>query len=270
MSDQDQPIIAWDNLLPTAAFTVLSGTLNSDTPIERLYDADMLRPCYFTPDAAGMVVIQIVPTQALSCAIIGCARNDAAGFISGATSVRFDALSEIGYGDLPYGLYGYGDLYTETVTHDLTGAPASRMLRFWSTCTQLAITFSGITGQLAFPELFVGNVLEMPWLDQNYDPYDEVTGTATFEAESGRSYERLTYRRVELAPSWGLVPRDLWPAVDAFREGALDLRKPFWFAWMPKSAPGEVYLVKHTAPSAKFAIHSAKHRSFALKLREVV
>ncbi len=270
MNELDKPIIAWDNLLQVSTVVIPAGTINPDTPLSRLYDGDMLRPCYFTPNGAGQVIIEVTPSQPISCAILGSARNDAAGYIAGATSVRLDALSEVGYGDQPYGLYGYGDRYTETVTHDLTGSPASRMLRFWPTCTKLTITFSGVVGQLSVPQLFVGNVLEMPWLEQNYDPYNEAINFAVFEAESGRDYSRLRYRRVELDPQWLMVERVLWTSVDAFREGALELRKPFWFAWMPSTAPSEVYLVKHVNPSAPFPIKSAKHRSFGLKLKEVI
>lgn len=270
MSDLDKPIIAWNNLLATSTVVVTAGTINPDTPLSRLYDGDMLRPCYFTPNGAGQVVIEVTPNQPISCAILGSARNDAAGYIAGATSVRFDALSVVGFGVYPFGMYRFGDHYTETITHDLTGSPASRMLRFMATCTKLTITFSGVVGALFVPQLFVGNVLEMPWINQNYDPYHEVAGTAAFEAESGREYTRLRYRRVELDPSWDIIERALWDGVDAFREGAVEMRKPFWFAWMPYTAPSEVYLVKHINSSAPFPIKSAKHRSLALKLKEVV
>ncbi len=270
MNSQDQPIIAWNNLLSGATVNVLAGALSAETPLSRLYDADLLRPCYFTPDGAGEVVLEIIAAQPVTCAIIGAARNDPAGYIAGASAVRFDAPSAVGYGDMPYGLYGYGDTYTESVTHDLTGGQASRMLSLWPTNTKLVITFTGVVGQLSFPELFVGTPLVMPWLDKGYDPYDEVTNASIFEAESGREYARIRYRRVELAPHWGEVERELWDAVDAFREGVVELRKAFWFAWRPHTAPSEVYLVRHSDRRALFPILSAKHRSFGLKLKEVV
>lgn len=270
MSDLDQPIIAWDNLLSASVVNVLVGTLNPDTPLSRLYDGDLLRPCYFTPNASGQVIIEITPTSPISCAILGSARNDAAGFIAGTTSVRFDAFSVVGFGIYPFGMYRFGDHYTESITHDLTGAPTSRMLRFMATCTTLRLTFSGVVGVLALPQLWVGNALSMPWLNLNYDPYQEVVGVASFEAESGREYSRLRYRRVELDPSWDIIERADWPLVDDFREGAVEMRKPFWFAWMPYSAPTEVFLVKHMAQSAPFPMKSAKHRSLSLKLKEVV
>jgi hypothetical protein len=265
----DAPIIAYNNLLSTSGIAVPAGTINPDTPIDRLWDADMLRPCYFTPDGSGQVIIEITPAQPISCVILGSSRNDPAGYIAGATSVKFDALSVVGFGDQPFGYYGFGDHYTETITHDLSGAAASRMLRFMPTCTKLTITFSGVVGQLAFPELFVGFALEMPWMDLNYDPYAEVSNVAIFEAESGREYSRLRFRRVELEPHWSVVPLSMWGDVDAFRE-TLETRSPFWFAWMPETAPTEVYLVKHVQPTAPFPIKSAKHRSFALKLKEVI
>ncbi|MBA4381047.1 MAG: hypothetical protein C0406_00635 [Sideroxydans sp.] len=275
MTDLDQPIIAWENLLQGATTNVVAGTISVDTPISCLYDGDLLRPCYFTPNGAGQVIIEIIPTSPISCAILGSTRNDAAGFIAGATQVVFEAESICGfgtyaYGSVPFGAYRFGGNYTETITHDLTGAPASRLLRFMPTCTTLRLIFSGVVGALVLPQLWVGNPLAMPWLNLNYDPYQEVVGTAAFEAESGREYSRLRYRRIELDPSWDMIERADWPLIDDFREGALELRKPFWFAWMPNTEPTKVFLVKHVAQTAPFPIKSAKHRSFALKLKEVV
>jgi len=120
------------------------------------------------------------------------------------------------------------------------------------------------------PELFLGPRLTMPFVEFGYDPYVEVFKGNTFNAESGRQFTTLHYRRVELKPRWRVIPTADAVAVDAFRENHLELRKPFWFAWKPDTARTETYMCRHKGETALMPISSAIHRGFSLDLIEAL
>ena len=134
------------------------------------------------------------------------------------------------------------------------------------------LTITGLAPGSPFllPELFLGPRLDMPFVDYNYDPYIEKFKGNVFEAESGRQFVTLHYRRLELKPSWSMVPTVKSVEVDVFREDHLELRKPFWYAWRPDTTPLECYMMRHKAESATMPIKTAVHRSFKLDLIEAL
>lgn len=139
------------------------------------------------------------------------------------------------------------------------------------------LTFSGltVTAEVSIPELFLGPRLTMPNVNFGYDPYNEVSDANTFQTEKGRQYNDVLFKRVELTPKWSILKPAEWAAVDLFREGAIEPRSPWWWAWKPDTAPTECYLVRHEADSAKMPIiESASDnllRSFtSLKLGEAI
>ena len=134
------------------------------------------------------------------------------------------------------------------------------------------ITINGLTAGAVFslPELYLGARLEMPFVDFNYDPYIEKFQGNTFNSESGRQFTTLHYRRVEVNPNWAVVTIAKAVEVDLFREDHLELRKPFWWAWYPDTAPTECYMMRHNPNTAPMPIRTAVHRSFGLKLIEAL
>lgn len=267
----DMPLLAYDNLLSTCVVNTRVGAIDNGSSLDRLWDSDLLRPAFFT-SSGGVVEIGLYPTSPVNCVIVGASRNDAAGQLVGTTGLEITAYaSTVGYGAGGYGAGGYGGYNSFTqVAHVLANTAKSRLLRFDVSATLIVLKFTGCAAKVAIPEIFVGTALEMPALDYNYDPYLETGNTALFQAESGREYARIRYVRLEAKPKWSDVHRDLWAALDAFRERIIETRSPFWYAWMPDTYPDQVYFVRHAGNSAPAPIHLPNRRSFTLNLQEVL
>lgn len=271
----DQPIIAFDNLLDTSLINIVHGSLAEGASLAALNNADLLRPCTFMPDSTGWVELHIHIGQTVDCLILGAARNDVSGKLTGVTSLTMQAfMATHPFGFSAFGVGNYGGYMQVAGTQVLpvdTLSANSALYKFPATAHFISVRLLGTVGvPMVIPELFLGRTLTMPYLDYGYDPYNEVAANTLFVAESGREYARLRYRRVELSPSWSMIETALWAAVDNFRKRALETRQAFWFAWAPDSARTQVYLVRHTGNGAPFPMHSAKHRSLKLTLQEVI
>lgn len=268
----DYPIIAYDNVMSTASVVLRKGELDSASSLDRLWDGDLLRPTFFQPDAALKVELELRPVSSINCCVLGADRNDSAGQLVGVGGVTMTSFSTgYGYGAGGYGASGYGGFdQISTQNFTITTTQTSKLLRFNTTCSLLVVSFTGCDSRVAIPEIFIGESIEMPLVEYGYDPYNEITNVSLFTAESGREYARLRYRRVELNPQWGHIPQSMWDTIDTFRERAIELRAPFWFAWSPTTYPDKIYFVRHVDAGAPFPIQRALSRKFALKLQEVI
>lgn len=269
--DADYPIIAYDNLLSTADVRLRIGALDGASSLDKLWNDDLLRPCFFQ-SSGGVVELGIYTTSPINCCIIGQDRNDSAGQLVGVGGVTVTAYTnDVGFGHGGFGQGGFGGYNPiKTKTFTVAGTQRSKLLRFDTTCNLLVITFTGCDAAVAIPEIFVGKALKMPLLSYGFDPYLESTNISLFQAESGREYSRLRFRRIELNPQWANVPHTMWTDIDTFRERALETRSPFWFAWAPTAYPEDVFQVRHVDGTAPFPIQRALYRRFALKLQEVI
>lgn len=124
--------------------------------------------------------------------------------------------------------------------------------------------------QVVLPELYLGDVIDMPYLNLGFDPYPEVSQGPEFTPETGRTYPAVRYRRLEIAPSWSRIEPVLHSAIDVFRETAIENKQPWWWAWSPDSLPGECYLVRHKDSKAAFPFVTGIHRDFKLALVEAI
>lgn len=271
MAVSDRPVICWNNLLAGATYTVAAGTELAGALASDMANGDTLRPAQIEADANGVV------------------------------EVVFDTPGSIGYGDMPFGFGPFGGVWQiEAIvlganrhqsagwrTEGLTWSVQNQTIKdIWAGSeaviirpdtpidpgAQITVRATGAAPQqpVTIPELYVGPVIEMPYLDLGYDPYNEVTSAGAFRTESGREYLAIRYRRLELAPKWSVVPESLWAELDNLREEVFEQRRTFWFAWAPLSASTEVYLVRHSRPSAPMPVKSAIHRSMSLKLVEAI
>jgi len=270
MIGQDSPMLLWYNLLAGQPYTVTAGTEEAGRPISNVANLDTLRPAQIAADATGTATITWTlapgigygtmpfgfgpwggqwPIEAI---VLGANRHQSAGFrTTGLTwSIAGETIIDIWPTNSAVVIIPPTPFVGTTMTLTITGAAAGQLI--------------------TIPELYVGPAITMPYLDLGYDPYHEVANAGAFRTESGREYLALRYRRLELSPSWSVVPSSLWAMLDGFRENVLEQRKALWWAWAPASHPTEVYLVRHSQPSATMPIKTAVHRSMRLKLVEAV
>lgn len=270
----DYPIIAYNNLLDglqdgtvTYAFTV--GTDNTAAPFTNVSNKDKINPALPLSDAAGgaSITISLPTATAAQCLIIGADRHDGAGFKTTGGTFALD--------------YWNGAAWVSLIAATaLTAANTSTIYKLAAHTLGLSggvyqyrIVYAGFTAlsNFSIPELYLGTYLEMPPVDFGFDEYNEVYRGSKFDSLSGRIYKTLHYRRLELDPSWSVLERSTYDVLlNAFREDALELLKPFWFAWKPDTAPDEVYFGIHDGDNAAYQIKTAVHRSFKLKFIETV
>lgn len=273
----NEPIIAWNNLLAAdgVSYVMNNGNESTGSPVSNAFTWDILKTAIIESDVNGKVKFTVTlaagvvgfgeggfgaggfgGANSLDCVIFGASRHDSGGFRTneGNLIVAIDSVEVI----------NEADIWPED---------KSLIRRFDSTTgTEISFEFSGFAAYelVTIPELFAGPSMVMPFVDLGYDSYNEIAVGTTFKSESGREYPTLRYRRVELSPSWQNVTSSLWDSVEEFREGALELRNPFWFAWRADDLPTECYMMRNKPLSAPFKYRTQTIKTFALQLSEAI
>jgi len=270
MALQDQPIIAWRNALEGATYTFTVGTEEAGYPLSNAWTNDTLRVAQVTADASGTVSVDITLANNLvgygvmpwgvgpyggysgDVFVLGAHRHQSAGY-------RTSGLQWSVGGQVITDIWPNNTSVFQRLTQPITG-----------TSVTLTITGAAANQLITIPELYFGPVIDMPYLDYNFDEYDERAEGAIFKTESGREYLSLRYRQVQQKPSWSTITTDLWSILDSLREDTFENRKAFWFAWAPDSQPHACYLMRHHGSSVAMPRRSAIHRTMRLDLREVL
>ena len=264
----DYPIIAHQNLLDSFAYTVTVGADETFAPITNVANGDKLRPALPVTDASGGLSITFDFTNATAAEvfILGADRHDAAGYKTTGGTFALD--------------YWNGTAFVSLISATSLTAKDTSTIYKLSTHTlglngavfQYRLAYAGLTASATtvIPELFLGTALEMPPVDYGFDDYPEVFRGAKFNSTLGRIYKTLNYRRLEMSPSWSVVERTQDVDILALREETLELLKSFWFAWQPDTSPNECYLFINDADKIAYPMKSPVHRTFKLKLIEVI
>jgi len=270
MMNTDYPLIAYNNLLEsTSLITMVAGTNNTSAPMTNVYDKDKLNPAIPQADATGTVTVTFDLPTATSAQvfIMGADRHDAAGFKSTGGTFTLSYWNGVAFVTL-LSAVTISAANTATI-YKLT----THILGLSGAVYQYQLTYTGFiaNSSISIPELFLGQVLELPPVDYGFDEYNEVYRGSKLDSISGRIYKTLHYRRLELYPSWSVLDRQTFDvAINAFREDCLELLKSFWFAWQPDTSPDAVYLGIHDGDNAAYQIKTSVHRTFKLKFVETV
>jgi len=248
---QDRPIFAWRSILTGSTYTVLAGTDNPDAPISNLLDYDLTRPAIPQTDAAGQLQIQFTLDPAQYS--IGWGATQYGVIPWGGWSPRVLII-----GAHRHEAAGQHDLYDATISLDgglldptLIPVPANtsylRKLNPVSTTpATITVTITGLpaSSYVRIPHLYIGEMLEMPYLELGYEPYPEHVVTADFRSASGRIYRQIRYRQMRFTARWRAIYEPaVLAAASVMIEDAIEQHQPIWWAWAPDSRPHEVYLV---------------------------
>lgn len=281
----NSPIIAYDNWLVTGSYALQIGRERADLPIGKAFDADLLKPAEVYP-VAGVLQFScakianvymrsfgvgrfgefgfggFLPAQATRqmVLVLGASRQDSAGFRSVPVRVVVTA---------------YDANATATVVLDsiVSGASNRSIIYKLASCIgalRFEVRLEGLPSVALLPHIFLGEAVELPYLEMGFDPYNDVFYGSTFLAESGREYPQLRYLRMELNPRWSYLGREFWQDLYLLKEMNIEQRRPFWFAWMPDTAPSETYLMREDGKALALPFVSANHRSLAMKLVEAL
>jgi len=263
----DAPIIAYDNLLVGATYTLNAGTEQTASPISDAATLDLTRPALPKTNASGVVEIEYqVNITVPTVFIMGAARHDnTAGY-------------KTSYGTFAVH-YWNGSAWVTLITAALSAVNVSTIYKLAAHIPvavdskyKYRLTYSGLTpnSTISIPELFLGSCIEMPFLDFGYDEYNDVLKGNKFTSLSGRTYMVAHYRRLEARPSWSTVPRSYDQYSQVFREEVIEQAKPFWWSWQPDTSPNATYMVQSNVDHVEYPILSVVHRSLKLDLVEAL
>jgi len=265
----DQPIILWNNLLAqVTAYAFTAGVEGEGSLLSDAWTWDTLRPAYPVTDLNGdLVIVFDLPTTVAEAeaVILGAHRRDAVGsrFVGG--NVQIEAWTGAWTSVLNTAISA---AVNEASFHSL----AAHTLADNGGKYQYRMTLSslGLMSTAEIPEMFLGPVLTMDYILHGSDPANDVTKASAFEAESGRRFETIHYTRFEDKFNWDEILPSAYPPIDTFRKQHLNAKKPFWWLWMPDSAPLECYLVRDMSKAPRMPTSTGMRRSLRLNMVEAV
>jgi len=276
----NQPIIAYDNLLQGNVYTMLAGIDEPSSPLSNAWLWDMSRPALPVADANGILSFSVdTPTgvgfgknalgftpfgqggfgglKVADTFILGASRNLPAGyrFTSGHLQVLADGV----------------EVLSQTIYNPINTSVIYQLADH-SAASKYTITISMLTpnATAVLPEIFIGKSLTMPYVEYGFDEYGEVFAGSNFKAESGREYRSVRYRRLEQKPRWKHIEQSKAINIRAFIESALESAQPFWFAWAPASHSNAVYMMRHKGDTVKMPLSVGMRFDFALDLIEAI
>ena len=269
----DYPMLSYRNFLEVGTLFLISGTDNTASPISNVYDLDTSNPALPTSSATGELEFEIrLPStdtnHTADIVILGADRHFPTGHMTTGFNFTVSVWSATGW----------------VVVGSITPVPSSSENRSYikKLITHVPVVTGGLykykvryyglspNSTVSIPEGYIGPALEMPPVDFGYDEYNDVSSGEQFESISGRVYRTTHYKRLELKPHWSVVSVSMDNEINEFREGAIEDRKSFWWAWKPDSQPNSCYLMFNKAGAAAYPIKSPVHRSFALDLIEAI
>jgi len=280
MALNNQPVIAYDNLLQGNAYTMLAGIDDASSPLSNAWIWDMSRPALPVADSHGVLSFSINTSAGVGFAkdalgfipfgqggfggfkvadtiILGASRNNPAGyrFTGGHLQVLADGV----------------EIFNQTIYAPINKT-AMYQLAAHSAASVYTITISLLApnATVALPEIFIGTSLVMPFLEYGFDEYGEVFAGSNFKAESGREYRTVRYRRLEQKPRWKYLEASQAADIRAFVELALESAQPFWFAWSPVMHPNAVYMMRHKGTSVKMPLSVGMRFDLSLNLVEAI
>ena len=277
----NEPLIAWNNLLAAAgvAYVMDNGAESTGAPVSNAFTWDILKTAIVEADAGGIVKFTVtLPAGA------GFTGPFGAGGFGGGGFGGIPSLDTIIFGASRHDSGGFRTPATANYIVSVDGTPILTEADVWPenksiirkvalvSATAISFEFNGYAANelVTIPELFAGPSLAMPFVDLGFDSYHEIAVGPTFVSESGREYPNLRFRKVELSPVWSSVPTSYWDEIEEFRENAIELRNPMWFAWKPDDAPAECYMMRHKPISAPFRYRTQTIKNFSLKLSEAI
>ncbi|OIO70892.1 MAG: hypothetical protein COS35_06475 [Zetaproteobacteria bacterium CG02_land_8_20_14_3_00_50_9] len=289
IENTDWPLICWDNQLSlVSSYSVTLGQDGSSAPLNNAWTWDALRLAIPRADAGGQwqVELDITPQQMLDSTsfgawyfggfgvpdvlVLGAHQHDEAGFRFAEGQVQLE--------------YWNGAAWVELIEQqDIIAAPHQSMIckmayhepELVGSAYRYRLTFYGLdaSGDFVVPELFLGPALEMPPLDLGYDPENEIWTGSKFRASSGRLVRRTSARQMMGRASWdgdARITADKMIEINMFREAQLEEALPFWWFWMPDSAPFHGYLMLNPAEEVPAPIRSGNYRTWQLPMEESV
>jgi len=176
-----------------------------------------------------------------------------------------------------------GDTWS-TIPFAASGQPidfASNGIDFYiSTATTLESFFlsfryrlfiSGLTSQSHFlvPEIFIGNYLEIGYVDYGVDPKSLRSGIKKFNSENGRVFETVMWKRLELSFGLSVIDNATASNIDNFRNFIYNTRQPIWFMFQPDSDAYTAYLMKVDS-NIDLNIQSPVHKRSKIKFIEFI
>jgi len=277
----EYPIIAYNNLLRGAGYTMIAGTDEPAAPLSDAWSWDMSRPALPIADANGTLSFSVntpagvgygvdvngnyvqygaIATyggkEVADTMILGAARNNPGGvrFSGGTLTVLADGVQ----------------IFNQTI-YAPQNASAFYRLPIHNAATTYTITITGITASatVRLPEIFIGTSLVMPALELGHNWYGETFQSTNFKAATGRVLRSRRYVRIEQALRWRYLVGTQRTDVQRFVESALESLQPFWFLAFPDSAPTNCYMGFHDAYSAPMPMTVANIiDTFSLKFVE--
>ena len=278
----DQPIIAYNNLLQGVNYTVLSGVDEPSAPLSDAWIWDVSRPALPRADSTGKLSFSVnMPArfgygvdaagrfskfgdsvsfgglQIATALILGAARNNSGGvrFSGGTLSVLADGVEVFNQAI-------WSPKNTSTL-FQLTAHPPAAVYT-------IAITGLSADATVRLPEVFIGPVMTMPYLELGSNAYGERFKSTDFEAGTGRITRSLRFVRIEKRLRWRYLDSAQQNEIKLFVETALERLRPFWLVESPDSNPAGAYLGYHKRDSAPMPLGAGMRADFSINFVEAL